>query len=201
MYENVKIEELPETLCNLCNWQTLNIDNDEYFKKLPQGMGKLINLRQLRFETNYFGWYKLKFPKGIGKLICLRTLSDFNIGGKDDKEGCKLGELKNLNQLRGSFKMHGLGNVVDIGEAQNAELKKKIRLHDLKLDFWIEGQTEEQGEESRRRMESDVAVLNALEPPPHLEKLSIECFMGTTVYSNWMSSLTNLKSLGIKWCW
>ena len=97
--------------------------------------------------------------------------------------------------------MHGLGNVVDIGEAQNAELKKKIRLHDLKLDFWIEGQTEEQGEESRRRMESDVAILNALEPPPYLEKLSIECFMGTTVYSNWMSSLTNLKSLGIKWCW
>ncbi|XP_050289465.1 putative disease resistance protein RGA3 [Quercus robur] len=100
---NVKIEELPETLCNLCNLQALNIDNGEYFKKLPQGIGKLINLRQLRFHTNH-SWYKLKFPNGIGKLTCLKTLSVFNIGGKDDKEGCKLGELKNLNQLRGSFK-------------------------------------------------------------------------------------------------
>nr|XP_023890804.1 putative disease resistance protein RGA3 [Quercus suber] len=35
MYENVEIEELPETLCNLCNLQTLNIDNGKYFKKLP----------------------------------------------------------------------------------------------------------------------------------------------------------------------
>ncbi|XP_065635774.1 putative disease resistance protein RGA3 [Quercus suber] len=200
IYENVKIEEFPETLCNLCNLQTLNIDNYECFKRLPREMGKLINLRQLRFNTNYFSWYKLRFPNGIGKLTCLRTLSDFNICGKDDKEGCKLGELKNLNQLRGSFKMHGLGNVVDVGEAQNAQLKKKIHLHDLELDFWVEGQNEEEGEESRRRMESDVAVLNALEPPPHLEKLSIGRVIGTTVYTNWMTSLTNLKSLDINWC-
>ncbi|KAK7843273.1 putative disease resistance rpp13-like protein 1 [Quercus suber] len=96
--------------------------------------------------------------------------------------------------------MHGLGNVVDVGEAQNAQLKKKIHLHDLELDFWVEGQNEEEGEESRRRMESDVAVLNALEPPPHLEKLSIGRVIGTTVYTNWMTSLTNLKSLDINWC-
>ncbi|XP_075666086.1 putative disease resistance protein RGA1 [Castanea sativa] len=163
--EIVEIEELPETLCNLCNLQTLNIDNTRSFKKFPQAMGKLINLRHLRLEIYYLDWCRLKFPNGIGKLTCLRTLSDFNIGGKDDQEGCRLGELKNLNQLQGSFKMHGLGNV----------------------------------EENRRRMEIDGAVLNALEPPPRLEKLSIMLFRGTTM-PDWMTSLTNLKSLDIDGC-
>nr|POE67557.1 atp-dependent 6-phosphofructokinase 3 [Quercus suber] len=97
--------------------------------------------------------------------------------------------------------MHGLGYVVDVGEAQNAQLKKRIHLHSLELDFYIEDQFQEKGEESRRRMESDLAVLNVLEPPSHLEKLSIKSFMGTTVYTNWMMSLTNLKSLHIDGCW
>ena len=96
--------------------------------------------------------------------------------------------------------MHGLGNVVDVGEVQNAQLKKKIRLRDMELDFWVKGQLEEEEEESRGRMESDVAVLNALEPPPDLEKLSIKSFRGTTVYPNWMTSLTNMKNLDISSC-
>ena len=61
------------------------------FKKLPQGMSKLINLRHLRFSiSRYYLGIGIVFPKGIEKLTCLRTLSDFNIGGKDDGEGCKL---------------------------------------------------------------------------------------------------------------
>ena len=51
-------------------------------------MNKLINLRHLIFDQNSH----LVFPKGVGKLIDLRTLCD-----KDDREGCKFGELKNLN--------------------------------------------------------------------------------------------------------
>ena len=159
MSNYVQLEELPETICNLSNLQTLCIKYCYNLKKLPQGMGKLINLRHLSFIG--FSCQKCPvFPKGFEKLISLRTLSDFNIGGKDDNEGCKLGELRNLNQLRGSFKMHGLGNVIDVGEVQNAQLKKKIRLRDLELDFWVKGQLEEEEEESRGRMESDVAVLN-----------------------------------------
>ncbi|KAK7815926.1 putative disease resistance protein [Quercus suber] len=137
--DNVKIVELPETFCNLCNLQTLNIENIKCFKKLPQKMSKLINLRHIIFPDVYY-WGNVVFPKGIGKLIGLRTLSVFNIGDKDDREGSKLGELvyqkkkklgelKNLNQLQGTLIIKGLENVVDVSEAQNnAQLKEKTHL-------------------------------------------------------------------------
>nr|POF25466.1 disease resistance protein rga2 [Quercus suber] len=51
-------------------------------------------------------------------------------------------------------------------------------------------------------MEKDVAILNALEPPPRLEFLLIGCiYKGTTLYPNWMmSKLTYLKRLIIGEC-
>ncbi|KAL0012902.1 hypothetical protein SO802_008010 [Lithocarpus litseifolius] len=55
--------------------------------------------------------------------------------------------------------------------------------------------------EERRRMENDVLVLNAIELPPQLECLKIWQYMGTTIYPNWMMSLTKLKRLVVSWCW
>ena len=188
------IIELPETICNFCNLQSLDVSESSRLKKLPQGMSKLIKLRYLSLSKEF-----IVFPKGIGKLTCLRTLSDFSIGGKDDKERCKLGELKNLNQLRGTLGIHGLRNVVDVGEVEDVQLQKKMHLRGLKLDFgfpskWVE-------EEDKRRMENDVLVLNALEPPPQLEELTISYYMGTIVYPNWLMSLTTLKKLVLVKCW
>ncbi|KAM4068194.1 hypothetical protein ACB094_M008500 [Castanea mollissima] len=187
MSRNVNIEELPETSCNLCNLQTLNIKNTGSFKKLPQGMSKLINLRHLIFH-DYFG-RNVVFPKGIGKLIGLRTLRIFNISDKDDREGCKLGDLKNLNQLRGTLRINGMGNVVNVDEAQNAQLKDKIHLRGLELSF------------AGSRMENDVKVLNALELPPNLQYLLIFYYKGNTIYPNWMMSCTALKVLRLRHCY
>ena len=92
------LEELPETICNICNLQTLDVSACHKFKKLPQGLGKLINLRHLIFEFIY-----LMCPKGIERLSSLKTLTQFSIGGCRDNEGCKLGELKILNHLQGDY--------------------------------------------------------------------------------------------------
>ena len=70
----------------------------EGFKKMPQGMGKLINLRHLILGVSSLN-RQLEFPRGIGRLISLRTLRYFFVSGKDDNKGCKLEELKNLNYL------------------------------------------------------------------------------------------------------
>nr|XP_023900982.1 putative disease resistance protein RGA3 [Quercus suber] len=179
--------ELPETICNLCNLQFLNITSNhpDGFEKLPQGMSKLINLKCLIFEeplNNNF-----EFPRGIGRLSSLTKLSHFTVGGKDDCQRCELGELKYLNHLQGTLTINRLGNVVDACEAKNAELNKKIGLRDLRLNFF------EENEENHG--ETDESVLNALEPPPGLEKLEIDSYRGTTMFPNWMMSLAKLKSL------
>nr|POF10738.1 putative disease resistance protein [Quercus suber] len=102
---------------------------------------------------------------------------------------CKLGELKNLVHLKGSLEIKGLENVTDVQEAENAQLKKKIHLRELRL--WFGGEAE------NRREENDELVLNALEPHPELESLWIYGYGGTG-YPNWVMSLTILKKLQLK---
>nr|XP_023870479.1 uncharacterized protein LOC111983057 isoform X2 [Quercus suber] len=151
-------------------------------------MSKLINLKHLIVEE--CPTYPCGFPRGIGRLSSLTKLSHFYVGGKDDSQRCGLGELKYLNHLQGALTIYGLGNVVNACEAKNAELNKKIGLRDLCLDFIENGGRIEDG----GRMETDVSVLNALEPPQGLEKLQIKHYWGTTMFPNWMMSLAKLKS-------
>ncbi|KAL4629304.1 hypothetical protein ACB092_05G296300 [Castanea dentata] len=198
------IKELPESICNLCNLQSLDVTWCWKLEKLPQGIGKLVNLRHLLFDIDEV---KIKsFSKGIGRLTCLKTLTYFPVG--KGEEICKLGELEYLNHIQGELWIFGLKNVVDFGAIENT-LKKKNHLRDLYLIFNTveefrkrEEEEEETEEERRRKMEKDVAILNALEPPPCLESLLIGGFYkGTTMYPNWMmSKLTYLKRLFISGC-
>ena len=173
-----ELKELPESICNLCNLQSLDVTECRELEKLPQAMGKLINLRHLLLCIVDI---KMKsFPKGIGGLTFLRTLSYFHVGvGGKGEEICKLGELEHLDHIQGKLGIVGLNNVVDLGEVKNA-LKKKIHLRNLYLFFdgVRQGKEEKIDEERRRRrMENDVAVLNTLKPPPRLEKLTIGFFL------------------------
>ncbi|KAL6335415.1 hypothetical protein AAG906_029658 [Vitis piasezkii] len=95
-------------------------------------MRKLINLRHLEFENT-----SLRLPKGLGRLTSLRTLTGFST--YDDpftRDVCKIGELKNLNSLRGGLVISGIGYVKDAEEAGEAELKNKKHLHHLELEYF-----------------------------------------------------------------
>ena len=59
----INVKELPETMCDLCNLQSLNVRNCINLLKLPHGMGKLINLRHLLLNDFY---EMTSFRKGIG---------------------------------------------------------------------------------------------------------------------------------------
>ncbi|RVW83196.1 putative disease resistance RPP13-like protein 1 [Vitis vinifera] len=93
-------------------------------------MRKLINLRHLEL----YGSEVSELPKGIGRLTSLRTLTRFPIiGDHFRRDVCKIGELKNLNSLRGGLVISGIVNVKDAEEAGEAELKNKKHLHHLEL--------------------------------------------------------------------
>ena len=66
--------------------------------------------------------WKIEFSQNINSI-----LPQFSIGGCRDNEGCKLGELKILNHLQGDLLIEVLRHV-DVYEAENAQLKKKIHL-------------------------------------------------------------------------
>ena len=93
--------------------------------------------------------------------------------------------------------------MVDVDEAQIAELKNKTHLSHLILHFGDEEDQnemtkEEAREENESRIENDVLVLNALEPPKNLEYLIIGHYMGR-MYPNWLMSLTTLRRLYLRY--
>ncbi|KAL5755960.1 hypothetical protein ACOSQ2_020706 [Xanthoceras sorbifolium] len=188
------IRELPETLCCLYNLHTLNLYNCMDLEKLPQGMGKLINLRNL---INAFTFRLRYMPKGIEKLVCLRRLDKFFVGGDPDGMGMGTLEcLKNLNKLRGSLRLEGLGRVADEAEAKNAQLVNKKNLVHLELIFNGDASETSLDEGCRK----DSAVLEALQPPQNLENLRIFRCRSITLSPHWMLSLTQLKSLTLGGC-
>ena len=146
-------------------------------------MGKLINLRHLE---NY-GADSLKgLPKGIGRLSSLQTLDVFIVSSHGNDE-CQIGDLRNLNNLRGRLSIQGLDEVKDAGEAEKAELKNKVHLQDLTLGF--------------DREEGTKGVAEALQPHPNLKALHIY-YYGDREWPNWMmgSSLAQLKILYLYSC-
>ncbi|KAL4291887.1 hypothetical protein GQ457_14G006050 [Hibiscus cannabinus] len=189
---NRKLKELPESLCELCNLQTLNLKWCDSLEELPSGIGKIINLRHLENERTELSL--IAMPEGIGRLTNLQTLSVFV--ATDSSNASTLGDLQNLMNLRGHLKISGLGAVCDVAEAKKAELRKKEGLRTLILDFTIsKGLMSE-----RLRRTSDWELLEALQPPPWLEKLEIWCYGSSTISLNWMMSLTKLSHVSLGSC-
>ncbi|XP_031276699.1 disease resistance protein RGA2-like [Pistacia vera] len=191
--------KLPESLCELYNLHTLDINDCRSIVELPQGIDKLVNLRRLR---NVWSHGLLYIPKGIAKLTGLQTLSEFVISseGDNDSKACSLEGLKFLNNLEGSLTIRGLGFVKFASDGKiNQVLANKENLTRLNLQFykrkkgptvWVE--ITPGGGVSCEDYE---LVLEALLPPPKLEMLQIEYYRGNTFPSTWITSLTKLKSL------
>ncbi|KAJ6386630.1 hypothetical protein OIU78_016539 [Salix suchowensis] len=176
-----ELVSLPETMCDLCNLQSLDVIQCWSLKELPRAIVKLINLRHLFIYASGVTF----MPKGIERLTCLRTLDWFIVcgGGENESKAANLRELKNLNHIGGSLEIRNLrGGIEDAAEEQ---LKNKKRL--LCLDLYF-----------KRNHEDDI-LIEGLQPPSDLERLCIDNY-GGIVLPNWMMTLTRLKELQLVAC-
>ncbi|KAJ6386674.1 hypothetical protein OIU78_016576 [Salix suchowensis] len=184
-----KLVSLPETMCDLCNLQSLNVRVCWVLNELPRAIGKLINLRHLRINSSGVAF----MPKGIERLTCLRTLDCFIVcgGGENESKAANLRELKNLDHIGGNLVIKNLQEG-DIEDAVEAQLKNKKRLLCLELNFC-------KGVENRLGGIEDGILIEGLQPPSDLERLAIWMY-GGIVLPNWMMALTRLQELELSDC-
>ncbi|KAF9611698.1 hypothetical protein IFM89_034881 [Coptis chinensis] len=199
---HTNMKKLPETMRSLVNLQTLKLNGCKNLRSLPEGIGELSNLRHLEVEaTQRLNYY----PRGgIERLRQLRTLSKFIV--RDGSKGSVIGELGNLNFLKGRIYITGLKHVKSVNEAKQAELQKKKNISDLVLHFGDKEHERDFGHVSNkeyiRRMEG---VLENLEPHKEsLERLVIRYYVGFML-PPWMLSveesvLSNIVDLKLYWC-
>ncbi|XP_034704869.1 putative disease resistance RPP13-like protein 1 [Vitis riparia] len=171
------IQKLPESVCCLCNLQTMILRRCSCLNELPSRMGKLINLRHL----DIFGCDSLKEMSnhGIGRLKSLQRLTYFIVG---QKSGLRIGELRELSEIRGALYISDMKNVVSVNDALQANMKDKSYLDELILD-WDDRCTD--GVIQSGSTIHD--ILNKLLPHPNLKQLSIRNYPGKISKLAWRS--------------
>ncbi|MED6160710.1 hypothetical protein PIB30_053947 [Stylosanthes scabra] len=133
---------LPESLCKLCNLQTLRLEFCSKLTMLPNGIYNLVKLQHLNILCTPLK----EMPKGMGKLTQLHTLRKYVVGKYKDNGIQELGGLLNLH---GSFEIQKLENVVDVNQAKSARIINKTHINELYLrwssgdDMVSKAQTEE----------------------------------------------------------
>ncbi|XP_058079932.1 putative disease resistance protein RGA4 [Magnolia sinica] len=177
---------LPESICTLHHLQTLRLSSSYFLAELPKDMSKMTSLRHLEMD-NYHGWTHT--PANMGELKFLQTLPIF-IVGKDS--GCGIRELQGLN-LGGELTIQNLENVMCAADAQEANLKDKPNLCELRFSW---------GQDIDLQLEGNVEqTLEGLRPHQNLKRLTVEEYMGVR-FPRWMcsSSLPNLIEVSVINC-
>ncbi|MCD7448747.1 hypothetical protein HAX54_045688 [Datura stramonium] len=119
------ISEIPTTIGILKYLRYLDVSGTS-IEYLPESIDNLDNLRTLKL-----GCLKLvRLPLHMGNLTSLQTLRAFVVG-RDD--GCRIEELKNLNNISGSFCISKLENVLTSHEAKEAAMTNKKYIRKLEL--------------------------------------------------------------------
>uniref|UniRef100_A0ACD5Y294 Uncharacterized protein n=1 Tax=Avena sativa TaxID=4498 RepID=A0ACD5Y294_AVESA len=179
--------ELPAGIDNLKKLVVLNLKGCSGLVELPAG---IVSLRRL-VVLNLEGCHELRgLPAGLGQLTRLETLGLFVIG--DGSEHARISELGSLDRLSGNLKIC-IRFVEDPDDAEKAHLEQKNNIRELTLSF----KEMDIEMEQEARMELEMAVLNFLEPPSGIERLSIWSYKGLHL-PRWLTKKRHLSNLDCK---
>ncbi|MED6107543.1 hypothetical protein PIB30_015075 [Stylosanthes scabra] len=181
------VKTLPESLCNLYNLQTLILFRCKRLTKFPRVMHNLVNLQHLDLRETSLN----EMPGGLSKLKHLRIL-DYFIVGKHEDNGIR--ELGGLSNLRGSFDIKKLENIVDAEEAKDARMMNKIHISEL----WLEWSPVD---DMISNTQTERDILNSLQPHNGLKALTIWGYKGR-VFPDWLghSSYNIMTSVSLICC-
>ncbi|KAG6632097.1 hypothetical protein CIPAW_13G135700 [Carya illinoinensis] len=184
---NSNIKKLPNSITKLQNLHTLVLFDCVSLEELPRELEKLINLRHLVIDNCEVLSH---MPCGLGKLTNLQTLSSFVIHSvaSTSKHIGGLGELNQLNNLRGTLKVIGMRGEKDVAlDYKAANLKEKHLLQALYLQW----RKEDKGDE--------MLALESFQLHPNLKKLYIE-YYACVRFPISLSLLTNLVTFELWRC-
>ncbi|KAG6679359.1 hypothetical protein I3842_14G126600 [Carya illinoinensis] len=180
------IRKLPNSICKLCNLQTLRLWRCWNLTVLPRDMHKLISLRHL----DLYGSAITKMPLHLGRLKCLQTLDIFVV---NKHCGSSIGELGNLEDIGGNLTITKLQNIKSPEDALDARLKDKKHLTSLELKW---------DDTTSNISESDqITVLENLQPHTNLKNLFINNYGGKSL-PDWIAhpSLSKIEYLYLYNC-
>ena len=185
---DTNITSLPESISSLYNLQTLLLKGCNRLIKLPEKIGNLVNLRHLDI-TNVNSI--LEMPVGIKELKNLQTLSNFVVG-KDT--GSKIGDLMNLESLKGTLCISHLENMLDVEYTGRANLIGKKNL-DVLVMKW------ESELDDLQDARASLDILEMLRPSTTVKEISIDGYAGAK-FPTWFGhpSFSNVVCLRIERC-
>ncbi|XP_068311083.1 putative disease resistance protein RGA3 [Pyrus communis] len=184
--ENFYLRKLPDSICNLYNLYTLVIRDCTSLSNLPRNMSKLINLRHLYVMESDLEY----LPKGIGRLTSLQTLDECCVFFGRNDEAFKFGDLRSLNNLRGSLRILLMGDMIDVSEVVELQLVDKKQIFNLQIQFDTRALPTREG---------SLQILNALQPQEDLESLGIN-FVEAPTWPRWLTNLNMLRFLTLGYC-
>ncbi|XP_020990377.1 putative disease resistance protein At3g14460 [Arachis duranensis] len=181
------IKTLPESLCNLCNLQMLNLSHCYKLTTLPSGLHNLVSLRYLDIGETALE----EMPRKMSKLNQLHVLSSFVVGKHEDNGIQELGGLVNLH---GSLEIRKLENIVDVKEARSAKIMDKKHIDELCLEWSL-------GDDLVSSTEKERDMLDNLQPHNGLKELRIWGYKGT-IFPNWLGrcSYQNMTHVSLRHC-